>query len=137
MIRVFDLPESEIELSAVRSSGPGGQHVNKVATAIHLRFDVHASSLPERIKQKLLERPDQRVTTDGVIVIKAQSSRSQEKNREEALARLDEMLKAAQRVRKKRKPTKPSKTAIKRRLDKKSRQGKVKKLRGKVDPSRD
>lgn len=133
MITVRDIPAAEIEMSAIRASGPGGQNVNKVSSAIHLRFDVRGSSLPEVIKNRLLLMEDSRVTADGVIVIKAQSFRTREKNREDALARLDEMLHLAQRVRKVRKQTRPGKGAVRRRLDSKKRQGQQKKLRGKLD----
>ena len=133
MFSLADIPESEIEFMAIRASGPGGQHVNKVSSAIHLRFDVGRSSLPEAIRNKLQHLPDARVTTDGVIVIKAQRFRSQDKNRADALARLEEMLMQAQRTRKPRKKTRPSKSAVRRRLDGKTKQGRQKKLRGKVD----
>jgi len=133
MIRVSDIPESQIEFSAIRASGPGGQHVNKVSSAIHLRFDVRASSLPEAVKLKLLMVSDARINTDGVIVIKAQKFRSQEKNRIEGLERLDELFQKAQHVQKARRKTRPSKSSVRKRLDGKKKQGTVKKTRGKVD----
>ena len=133
MIRVSDIPESQIEFSAIRASGPGGQHVNKVSSAIHLRFDVRASSLPEAVKLKLLRVSDARINTDGVIVIKAQKFRSQEKNRIEGLERLDELFQKAQHVQKARRKTRPSKSSVRKRLDGKKQPGTVKKTRGKVD----
>jgi len=133
MYRLSDIPEAEIELSPIRASGPGGQHVNKVSSAIHLRFDVMASSLPEAVRQKILAMRDARVTGDGLIIIKAQRFRSQEKNRADAMARLEEILLDAQRVRKKRKATRPTKSSVRRRLDNKRKQGNQKKLRRPVD----
>lgn len=126
------IPESEVDISAVRAQGAGGQNVNKVSTAIHLRFDINASSLPEEYKEKLLHLADRRISSDGVIVIKAQRYRSQEKNREDALSRLQELIISAGFSPKKRTPTKPSRSAKKKRLDGKTRRGEIKSLRGKV-----
>lgn len=138
MLRVNDqisIPLDEIEISAVRSQGPGGQNVNKVASAIHLRFDIHASSLPAALKQRLLVTQDQRITGDGIVIIKAQNHRSQEKNRTEALARLAELVAQASHTPRKRIPTRPGRAAREKRLDTKKQRGSVKKLRRKPSAS--
>ena len=132
MIRVSDIPESEIEFSAIRASGPGGQNVNKVSSAIHLRFGVRSSSLPDAVKEKILRMRDTRISTEGVIVIKAQKFRSQEKNKLESLARLDELLQKSQHVETPRRQTRPSRSSVRKRLEGKKKQGSVKKNRGKV-----
>ncbi|MBT8063054.1 MAG: aminoacyl-tRNA hydrolase [Xanthomonadales bacterium] len=130
--RNISIPEKEIELSAVRASGPGGQNVNKVASAIHLRFDVSNSSLPDYVKARILKLRDRRLSRDGVIIIKAQRYREQEKNRKDALHRLEGLVRKALQKKRKRLPTKPSRTAKRKRTDLKVRRGKVKKLRGKI-----
>jgi ribosome-associated protein len=126
------VPEHEVQVTAVRSQGAGGQNVNKVASAIHLRFDIGASSLPEAQKARLLALKDSRITAEGVLVIKAQEHRSQEMNREEAYTRLAELLAATARAPRKRYATKPTKGSQIRRVEGKVQRGKVKALRGKV-----
>jgi ribosome-associated protein len=133
MLKITDrtsLPFSEIELSAVRSQGAGGQNVNKVATAIHLRFDINASSLSPLYKERLLNLGDNRITKDGIIIIKAQQHRTQEQNKEDALDRLQSLIKSVTTTPARRKPTKPSRRAKQKRLDSKTKRGQVKTLRG-------
>ena len=130
--RQLSIPLGEINLSAIRSQGAGGQNVNKVASAIHLRFDIRASSLPDRCKTRLLALQDQRITRDGVVVIKAQTSRSREKNRDEALNRLRQLVASVLVTRKSRIATRATRASQRARLDSKSRRGRDKQLRKRV-----
>lgn len=126
------IPENEIQIEAIRAQGPGGQNVNKVSAAIHLRFDIQKSSLPDVYKENVLAMRDKRISKDGIVVIKAQRFRSQEKNREDAVNRLRILILKAMTKQKKRKPTQPSKNAKKKRLDNKTKLGKLKTLRSRV-----
>ena len=124
---------NEVEFNAIRAQGPGGQNVNKVSSAVHLRFDIVNSSLPEHIKERLLAMRDQRITKDGVVVLKAQQSRSQEANKEEALRRLQELVDSVKVLPTVRRPTKPTRSSQRKRLDGKTKDGERKQMRGKVN----
>lgn len=128
----FSIPSEEVEISAIRAQGTGGQNVNKVSNAVHLRFDIAASSLPEAIRDRLLKLGDQRISKEGVVIIKAQEFRSLEKNRAAALRRLEELIAGVAVLPKPRRPTKPSRSSVAKRLDGKTRRASIKAGRGKV-----
>ncbi|MGM0631813.1 MAG: alternative ribosome rescue aminoacyl-tRNA hydrolase ArfB [Pseudomonadota bacterium] len=136
MLRIssnVSIPDEEIELTAIRAQGAGGQNVNKVSSAIHLRFDIKASSLPAFYQERLLQSRDSRISKDGVIIIKAQRLRTQERNREDALQRLQALIQSAGETQKPRKPTRPSRAARRKRLDNKTHRGRIKRMRNRVD----
>lgn len=134
-LATFTIPPEEVEITAIRAQGAGGQNVNKVSNAVHLRFDIAASSLPDEIRERLLKLGDQRITKDGVIVIKAQASRSLEMNRAEAMRRLQELIASVAVLPKARRATRPTRNSVKRRLEGKARRSTVKAGRGRIGES--
>ncbi len=133
MVSRFTIPAHEVDVLPIRAQGAGGQNVNKVSNAVHLRFDINASSLPEDVRERLLKLNDQRISKDGIVIIKAQEFRSLEGNRAEAMRRLHELIDSVAVLPKRRRPTKPTRTSVKKRLDSKNRRASIKAGRGKVE----